>query len=190
MRRLLSLSVVLVLAFTSLVNAQFVKPAPAQDVLNAALKQATTTEKNVFLIFHASWCVWCKRLDTMLSDQEVKGIIGKYYVVTHLDIQEVKPGKKDSLENPGGNEIAAKLGGANSGLPFFAFLDGNGKKLADSNVMPKGQNIGYPAAKEEIVEFGKLLEATAPGMSQEERTAITTYLEKNSPRLRTQSSGH
>jgi thioredoxin-related protein len=190
MRRSIILLFLLTLIVLATASAQFVKPAPAQDILNTALKQATTTDKNVWLIFHASWCVWCKRLDKMLANPEMKAIIDKHYVVTHLDILESRVGKKDSLENPGGAEIATKLGGEKSGLPYFAFLDATGKKLADSNVMPKGQNIGYPATKEEIVEFGKLLEQTAPNMSEQERAQVLTYLEKNSPQRQTQSAGH
>ncbi len=190
MRRILVFGIFLLYGSVSVGNAQFVKPAPAQDILNAALKKATVENRNVWLIFHASWCGWCKLLDKALEHPEIKGVIEEHYVVTHLDIMEMQKGKKDSLENPGGVEIAKKLGGEKSGLPFFAFLDGNGTKLADSNIMPKGENIGYPAAKEEIVEFGKLLEKTAPRMSEKDRGRIIAYFEKNSPQRQTGSAGH
>ena len=190
MRRSIILTALLVFSVVATASAQFVKPAPAQDVLNAALKEATSTRKHVYLIFHASWCGWCTRLDKMLADPEIKKIIEDNYVVTHLDILESQQGKKDSLENPGGIDIATKLGGEKSGLPFFAFLDGKGKKLADSNVMEKGQNMGYPAAKEEIAAFGKLLQKTAPRISRKELDQVLAYLEMNSPQLHPQPAKH
>ncbi len=188
MRR--SLVFILLLLVVAPASAQFVKPAPAESIVNAALKQAATSDRNVWVIFHASWCIWCKRLDKMLDDPAIEAIVGKHYIVTHLDILETQQGKKDSLENPGGAAIATKLGGEKSGLPFFAFLDATGKKLADSNVMPNGQNIGYPATKAEIAEFGKLLEKSAPRMSDQERADVLSYLEKNSPERRPQPASH
>ncbi len=190
MRRSMLFAGILVAVLAVAANAQFVKPAPAKEILNTALKQAEQSNKHVWLIFHASWCGWCKRLDKMLDDQEVKAVIEKHYVVTHLDILESQQGKKDSLENPGGVDIATNLGGEKSGLPFFAFLDAKGNKRADSNVMPNGQNMGYPAAKEEIEKFGNLLQKTAPRMTKQERALVLAYLEKNSPQLHPQSTGH
>ena len=75
---------------------------------------------------------------------------------------------RQPVENPGGKEIMAKLGGEKSGLPFYAFLDATGKKLADSNVMPtQNPNIGYPGSAEEIEAFGKLLKASAKNLSDD-----------------------
>ena len=73
------------------------------------------------------------------------------------------------------------LGGEKSGLPFYAFIDAKGKKVADSNVMPKDQNIGYPGSQEEIVAFEKLLKKTAPLMSVGQRATIVAYFQKNAP---------
>jgi thioredoxin-related protein len=182
MRRVTVLFIVLVVLGVGAVQGQTGKPDLAQNILNSSLKKAESSQKNVWLIFHASWCGWCKLLDKMLDDPEIKSVIEKSYIVTHLDIMESQPGKKDSLENPGGIEIVTKLGGEKSGLPYFAFLDAKGKKLADSNVMPKNQNIGYPASKEEIAAFESLLKKTAPHMSDKERTRVVTYLEKNAPK--------
>ena len=73
-----------------------------------------------------------------------------------------------------------ELGGEKSGLPFTVFLDGKGKKIADSNVMPKDQNIGYPNTKEEIAEFDKLLKKTAKHMTNDQRGLVIGYLKKHS----------
>jgi len=166
-------------------SAQPAKPQPAQEVLKAAVKQAESSDKTVFLIFHASWCGWCKRLDAGLEDPGVKPLIEANYVVTHLVVMESK--EKKDLENPGGGEIMKELGGEKSGLPFYAFIDGKGKMIANSNAMPKDQNIGYPAAKEEIEAFEMLLKKTAKHMTDDQRSQVMSYFVKNVPKPRASS---
>ena len=102
------------------------------------------------------------------------------YVLVKLDVME-NGDKKAQFENPGGQQVMADVGGAKSGLPFYAILDKSGKKLADSNVMPKGANIGYPGAPEEIVAFGKLLKDTAPRLTPAQLDAVTGYLKAHAP---------
>ena len=77
----------------------------------------------------------------------------------------------------------ADLGGEKSGLPFFAIVDAKGKKLADSNAV-NGKNIGYPATKEEIAAFVKLLRSTAPRLSSAELDRLEKDLAERSPERR------
>lgn len=167
----------------AIASAQSAKPLPAQDILNTAFKQAESTNRNIFVIFHASWCVWCKRLDAALENPLVKEIIEQSYVVTHLDVLERKE-KIESLENPGGVQILKNLGGDSAGLPFYAFLDAKGKRIANSNVMPQRQNIGYPGSKEEIEAFIALLKQTAKHMSDDQRVQIMNHFETIAPKPR------
>ncbi len=105
--------------------------------------------------------------------------------MVNLDVMENGP-KVATDENPGGVAIMKTLGGEKSGLPFYAILDAKGKKLADSNVMPKNQNIGYPGSSEEIEAFGKILEKTAPKWKEADRLKLIDYLKQNAP----PSTGH
>ena len=161
--------------------AQSAKPDSAKNILNDAIKNAQELNKNVFLIYHASWCSWCKRLDTVLANEEMKKIFEDHFVIAHLDVME-RGDKKEFLENPGGIEVMKQMGGEKSGLPFYVFLDAQKNKLADSNIMPQNQNIGYPGAKEEIEAFIGLLKKSSTTITEKELTQIAEYLKMNAPK--------
>lgn len=80
--------------------------------------------------------------------------------------------KNKALENPGAGKLLESWDGAKSGLPFFVVLDAKGERIADSNRMPGGKNIAWPASPEEIEAFDKFLQDTAPLMTAEQRAKI------------------
>ena len=53
------------------------KPASADEVIQAAKAEAVKTDKNIFVIFHASWCIWCHRMDTAMNDESIKSFFDK-----------------------------------------------------------------------------------------------------------------
>ena len=145
--------------------AQTALPA-AETVLNNAYAQATKENKKVILIFHASWCGWCKKMDASLKDPVCKKMFDDNYVVAHLDVMEQK--KDVALENPGAMDVMTKYGGEKSGLPFWLVLDTKGNVLANS-LMPKDgattatpeDNIGCPASDKEVAYFDGVLKKTS-----------------------------
>jgi len=147
---------------------------PAADVVAAAVKRASAEHKVVLIEFGASWCQWCRRFEAFVKAPDTSPIIAANYIVVNLTVHEHDG--KEALENPGGNALMDSWGGANSGLPFYVFVDQNGKKVADSNVMPKGDNLGFPAAPEEIAAFMGLVDKTAPTLSVADRGVIEGYL--------------
>jgi uncharacterized protein YyaL (SSP411 family) len=155
-------------------------PKPTKEILDEAMKAARKEKKSIFIHFGASWCGWCRLLEKVIATPEVKPLMEANYVMVELVAMENGP--KKALENEGSNEFMAKMGGAKAGLPFMVFLDAKGKKLADSNVMPNSQNIGCPAAPEEIVAFGELLKKTAPRLSDAQRQAILDAFTKAAPK--------
>ena len=156
------------------------KPKPsARELLSAAAKTARAENKTIMVHFSASWCGWCKRLDAFLNAPEVGKLMADNYVLLELVVQESR--EKKALENPGAAELMKEMGAADAGLPYYFFLDKDGKKIGDSLVMPGGKNIGHPANAEEIKAFVGLLERTAPRMTTVQRTKIADHLTNNAP---------
>jgi len=183
MKRNFTLIIFLFAFLFGIVSAQDLTPKAANEIMKSAFSQSKLEGKNVFLIFHASWCSWCKRLEKAINSAELKEIFENNFVITYLDVLE-RGEKIGQLENPGGKEIMAKLGGEKSGLPFYAFLDSQGKLIANSNVMDKESSIGYPGSEEEITAFAKLLKQSSSKLSDEQLNKITDYLTTNAPKPR------
>jgi thioredoxin-related protein len=169
----------IVLAFYG--SAQTAKPDSAQVILHRAEQHAAATHRHVLVIFHASWCKWCKKLDTALTDKAVSAIIEKQYVVVHLDVLE----RKEAIalyENPGGADLLNEFGGGKAGIPFFVILDTAGKNLGNSNILPDHQNVGYPSSKEEIAAFTEYLKRHAPAMTKHEQGKLAQYFLQHAPK--------
>lgn len=149
----------------------------ATEVVAAAVKQAAAQKKVVLVEFGASWCVWCKSFDAFVHAPETARTIGDNFVVVNITVQERAEDKK-LLENPGGEALMDAWDGTDAGLPFYVFLDASGGKIADSNVMKDGSNVGFPGNDEEVRVFTGLLDATAPRLTAGGRQAITAYLKK------------
>ena len=159
---------------------------PASEVvLKDAYVKAAKENKKVMLIFHASWCGWCKKMEASLNDPLVKKMFDDNYVIATLDVME-QPAKKD-LENPGAMDVMVKFKGEKSGLPFWVILDAKGKVLGDSQVRPAGasldtygENVGCPASDSEVLFFTQLLKATSK-LNDEQIAVISKRFAQNKP---------
>jgi len=159
-------------------------PEPAAKVLEKAYKQAAKEKKNVFVIFHASWCGWCKKMEASINDPSCSAYFQKSYVFVHLTVLERGDLKK--TENPGADAMFKKYAGENAGIPFFLIYDKKGTLLADSQIRKEGdgldkpgQNMGCPAADEEVAAFVGILKKTSK-ITDAEATAVTERFKKNS----------
>lgn len=137
----------------------------AEQVLKEATQTATKENKKVFIIFHASWCGWCHKMDTSMNDKSVKAFFDKNYVIRHLTVLESEGKKK--LENPGAEELMLKYNGKDQGIPFWLIFDKDGKFLFDSKRRAEGEgpeagdNVGCPANEKEVDYFVKVLKQTS-----------------------------
>jgi thioredoxin-related protein len=150
------------------------KPEPVSTILPRAFKQAIRENKNVFVIFHASWCGWCKKLDASLNDPEIKKYFDTSYVIVHFTVQESAANKK--LETPGADTILNKYGGKYAGLPFFVIFDNYGAVIGDS--FYKKENIGCPASENEVTAFIDLLKKSS-AINEEGLVLINARFRKN-----------
>ncbi|PZR21755.1 MAG: thioredoxin family protein [Citrobacter freundii] len=172
-----------VLLLSFFVASTAIAQTPSADLV---LKEATATaakeKKNVFIIFHASWCVWCHRMDTSMNDKSVKAFFDDNYVIRHLTVLE-SPNKKN-LENPGAEEMMEKYNGKNQGIPYWLIFDNKGKFLFDSKRRPKGggpesgDNTGCPASKPEVDYFVSVLKQTSK-LTDKQLAVIYALFRKN-----------
>ena len=158
----LLLPLLLFISITSLF-AQKV-PDSADEIMKEVFTVAKKQNKKVLIMFHASWCGWCHKMDTSLNDASVKKFFDDNFVIRHLVVFESKG--KESLENPGALEMITKYDGKDEGIPFWLIFDQDEKFLADSrmkatvNGVEKLQNTGCPATKEEVEYFIGVLKKT------------------------------
>ncbi|MBL0357409.1 MAG: thioredoxin family protein [Chitinophagaceae bacterium] len=133
-----------------------------KEVLNAACKMAAAERKNILLIFHASWCGWCRKMDSSINNKACKKLFADNYVIIHLTVHE--SGKKKNTENKGAEELLKQYKAFDSGLPFWVVLDKDGKLLKDSflkNANGPSSIIGCPASEKEVAAFVQILKATS-----------------------------
>jgi thiol-disulfide isomerase/thioredoxin len=177
MKALSTLGLVLVAAFA------LATPKSASEVLKEARMKAGKEKKNVLVIFHASWCGWCKRFDKFLETSEEGKLVASGLEIVHLTVLETA--KMKAEETPGGFEYLKELGGDKAGLPYMAIIDAKtGKPIVDS-LQKKGEqnsNTGYPGSTEEIGHFIKMLKAGAPMIDGKKRDMIQAWLTTNAPK--------
>jgi thioredoxin-related protein len=158
-------------------------PQSADEIVLNACKHAAKENKNVLVMFHASWCVWCHKMDSSMNDKSCKKFFDDNYVVAHLVVME-SPQKKN-LENPAAMELLTRYNGADQGIPFWVVIDKDGNLLADclmkpeaSNANAKVENIGCPATEKEVNAFIQVLKKTSK-ISTEQEVAIIKRFRQN-----------
>src|SRR6187402_3784529 len=96
-------------------------PLSSEEIMKEAFTSAQKQNKKVLVMFHASWCVWCHKMDTSLNDASVKKIFDDKFVIRHLVVFESKG--KENLENPGPLEMLTKYEGKDQGIHFWLIFD-------------------------------------------------------------------
>ncbi|MBT3241890.1 MAG: thioredoxin family protein [Bacteroidetes bacterium] len=148
----------------------------SDQIMKQANRTAFWQGKKVMVLWHASWCGWCDRMDSLMNRPEVKEAFDDNYVIKHLVVKERESLKH--LENPGGDVMLAKYHGDKAGIPFWVVLDRKGNLLGDSFMREEGvgmdepgKNAGCPANKDEVDHFIKLLKETSK-MTDEDLDAV------------------
>jgi hypothetical protein len=101
-----------------------------------------------------------------MASKDVAPLLAREFVSVKLDFDRAK----------GAKEIQKRYIDKEQGLPWFAFLDGDGKALIHSTG-PKG-NTGFPAQPEEIAHFNTMLQTVKKRLTDEEIAFLVTSLEE------------
>lgn len=161
------------------------KPKSTDEILKTTFDQAKLENKNVIIMFHASWCGWCKKMDASMNDASTKELFNKNYVISHLVVLE--SAKNKHLENDGAEALLNKYGGEKQGIPYLLIFDGDGNLLADSKMAEnelvlkeQGNNIGCPGTPDEVAAFNFKLKETS-NLNEEELAIISERFKQNNP---------
>jgi hypothetical protein len=103
-----------------------------------------------------------------MASKDVAPLLSKEFVLLQLDFDRAT----------GAKEIEKRYIDKEQGLPWFAFLDGDGKALIHSTG-PKG-NTGFPAQPEEIAHFKTMLQTVKKKLTDEDIAYLVTSLEEAS----------
>lgn len=153
-------------------NAQ--QPSASQ-VMEIAYTEAIKDNKNVMVIFTASWCGWCKRMLANMNSENCKALFDRNYVVKQLVVKERQD--KKHLENPGAMELLKQNKAERAGIPFFLIYDAGGNLLTNS-FDNSGMNLGCPASEKEVSVFIEKLRKTSDLTDEELAVIRETFILK------------
>ena len=146
-------------------------PRDAEQELAAALAEARAEQKLVFLWLSAPRCPWCHKLEAFVWQPSVAEILGRDFINLKIDVDRMKNGKKIAKQfRPEGK----------GGIPWFAFIDPDGKVLATSDA-PEG-NVGFPVTDAEVRHFINMLKQTAQRISADQIEQIQAALKAAAPK--------
>jgi thioredoxin-related protein len=148
---------------------------PAKVMIDKATSTAKAEHKSILLLFRSESCSACEGLETFLKRKSLQNLIADNYVLVRLEVRAAE----SDIENPGASRLFNKFSKGRSGLPYYAVLDKNGKKVIDS-CMPYHNrffNIGAPTGELSINWFIRILHASASKATNRELKAVREDLE-------------
>jgi protocatechuate 3,4-dioxygenase beta subunit len=148
---------------TEFLRRHRVEHPSAEQQYRAALAKAKAENKRIFIQETATWCGPCHMLTDFLLANPVWE---KDYVYLRMDHR---------ME--GAREMMQQLrDGASGGIPWYAILDAEGKKLVTSNSSRTEKNIGYPSSVDGREHFQEMINATAQRMTDREIASLMSAL--------------
>lgn len=135
-------------------------PLDARELLTLALAKAERENKRVLLQETATWCGPCHMLTRWL-------LANKQWETDYIWL-------KMDHRWTGAIEIMKEYRGeAQGGIPWCVILDAKGNKLATSNHLKSGDNIGFPSDADGQKHFAHMFKLTRIRMTDEEIEELT-----------------
>jgi hypothetical protein len=102
-----------------------------------------------------------------MATKDIAALAAKEFVIVKIDADRAT----------GAKDLAMRLIGKDSGsLPWFAFIDSEGKCLIDS-ISPDGGNIGHPGKSDEVAYFRSMLQKVKKHLTDDEINFFIQSLE-------------
>jgi hypothetical protein len=89
---------------------------------------------------------------------DVAPVLNKEFVILKLDYDR----------GIGAQDIQKRYVDKEQGLPWFAFIGGDGKAIVTSNKVSDGSNIGHPFQPDEVAHFKLMLQKNKTHLTDEE----------------------
>jgi len=89
--------------------------------------------------------------------KDVAPVLAKDFVDVRLDTDRMT----------GGQDVLKRFAKQAGGIPWFVFLDGDGKAIITSDD-PDGGNVGFPTTDPEIAHFKRMLQKVATNITAAE----------------------
>jgi hypothetical protein len=89
---------------------------------------------------------------------EIAPVLNKEFVIQKLDYDR----------GIGAKDIEKRYIDKDQGLPWFAFIDGDGKAIITSNKASNGGNIGHPFQPDEVEHFKLMLQKSKKHLTDAE----------------------
>jgi len=99
--------------------------------------------------------------------QDVAPVLAKEFVMLKLDYDRSK----------GAKEIVVRYAGKPQGLPWFAFLDGDGKAIVTSSGGAKG-NVGMPWQPHEVEHFEVMLKQAKKHLTDQQIAGLIASIQE------------
>lgn len=100
---------------------------PANELFEEAIAKAKKENKNVFVIFTATWCSPCKYLKRGIKDVYNVQFFDKNYVL--LELYSSTLDRKKGLVNEGAKNLLATYKGDTTAIPYWLIVNPYKKKL-------------------------------------------------------------
>jgi 23S rRNA G2445 N2-methylase RlmL len=100
--------------------------------------------------------------------EDVAPVLGREFIALKLDYDRGK----------GARDIVKRYAGKEQGLPWFMFVDGEGKMITSSSSNAKAANVGMPWQPDEVAHFKTMLQAAKKHLSDAQIDALIASIQE------------